>query len=138
LDEGNTTFTLGGSDIDSNLSFCDGVGASRPNGVNPEASIGIYRDKDRNATGVFNNAFDWLKHEDFRFYLVQRVGPQDSGPSGTGAGELAKPFEVTDDIRIGLFKIDVPQDVMADGDSAMLSVKPLADGFLAWNIKPTA
>ena len=138
LDEDNTTFTLGGSDIDERLSFCDGVGASRPQGINPEASIGIYRDKDRNANGIFNAAFDWLRHEDFEFFLVQRVGPQDSAATGTGVGQLSKPFEATDDIRIGLFKTDFPQDVLADGDPAMISVTPLPDGFLAWNIKPSA
>lgn len=138
LDEDTTAFTLGSSEQDERLSFCDGIGASRPSGAAPEAALGLYRDTDRNATGVFNAAKDWLKHEDFSFYLVERVGPQDSGPTGTGVGEEAKPFEVTDDIRVGSFNTDYPVDTLADGDPAMLSITPIADGFLAWNWKPLA
>ena len=137
LDEENTTFTLGSSDLDERLSFCDGVGSSRPTGVNPEAQLTIFRDEDRAAAGVFNAAFNWLKHVDFEFYLVQRVGPQDSGPTGTGLGETAKAFETTDDIRVGLFKTDYPVDMVADGDPAMMQIVPLPQGFLAWNVNPT-
>lgn len=134
-DEESTTFTLGSSELDERLSFCDGVGSSRPAGINPEAALGFYRDKDRMAAGVFNAALNWFKHEDFEFVLVQRVGPQDSGATGTRA---SKAFEVTDLIRIGLFKTDFPIDTLADGDPALLSVTPLPNGFLAWNINPSA
>lgn len=137
-DEESTTFTLGSSELDERLSFCDGVGSSRPAGVNPEAALGLFRDKDRAAAGVFNKALNWFRHEDFEFFLVQRVGPQGSGPTGTGVGQTAKPFAVTDLIRMGLFKTDFPIDTLADGDPALLTVTPLANGFLAWNIQPSA
>lgn len=135
LDEDSTTFTLGSSDMDERLSFCDGVGASRPTGLNPEASLGIFRDADRNANGILNKALNWLKHEDFSFFLVQRVGPQDSGPTTTTP---AKPFTVADDIRIGQFTTDIAVDTLADGDPALLTPAPLPAGWLAWNIKPQA
>lgn len=138
LDEETSTFTLGSSDLDERLSFCDGVGTSRPKGLSPEAALGIYRDEDRNATGKFNEALDWFRHEDYEFFLVQRVGPQDSGPSGTGVGQEAKLFEATDLIRVGLFNTDYPVDTLADEDPALLSVTPLPNGFLAWNINPVA
>lgn len=138
LDEENTTFTLGSSDQDERLSFCDGVGTSRPAGINPEAALAIFRDKDRTAAGIFNQAFNWLRHEDFTFFLVLRVGPQDSGPTGTGIGQTAKAFEVTDEIRIGQFRTDYPIDTLADGDPALLTINPLPDGLLAWNINPSA
>lgn len=137
-DEESTTFTLGSSELDERLSFCDGVGSSRPAGINPEAALGLFRDKDRTAAGVFNEALNWFRHEDFEFFLVQRVGPQGSGPTGTGVGQTAKPFEVTDLIRMGLFKTDFPIDTLADGDPALLTVTPLPNGFLAWNINPSA
>ena len=137
-DEESTTFTLGSSELDERLSFCDDVGSSRPAGINPEAALGLFRDKDRAALGVFNEALNWFRHEDFEFFLVQRVGPQGSGPTGTGVGQTAKPFEVTDLIRMGLFKTDFPIDTLADGDPALLTVTPLANGFLAWNINPQA
>lgn len=138
LDEEGTTFTLGSSEQDERLSFCDGVGTSRPAGINPEAALAFYRDKDRNAEGVFNAALDWFKHEDFEFVLALRVGPQDSGPTGTLPGELAKPFELTDDIRLGTFNTDFPIDTLADGDPALLTVTPLASGFLSWNESPSS
>lgn len=138
LDEENTSFTLGSSDQDERLSFCDGVGTSRPAGINPELTLAIFRDKDRTAAGVFNQAFNWLRHEDFGFYVLLRVGPQDSGPTGTGIGEIADPFAVTDDIRLGRFRTDYPVDALADGDPAFLTQNPIADGFLAWNINPSA
>lgn len=137
-DEESTTFTLGSSELDERLSFCDSVGSSRPAGINPEAALGLFRDKDRAAAGVFNKALNWFRHEDFEFFLVQRVGPQGSGPTGTGVGQTAKPFAVTDLIRMGLFKTDFPIDTLADGDPALLTVTPLANGFLAWNINPSA
>lgn len=137
-DEETTTLTLGSSELDERLSFCDGVGTSRPMGATATAALGLYRDADRNATGVFNQAFNWFKHEDFEFYLVQRVGPQDSGPSGTGVGQEAKPFETTDQIRMGRFRTDFPVDTLSDGDPALLTITPLEAGFLAWNINPSA
>lgn len=137
-DEESTTFTLGSSELDERLSFCDGVGSSRPAGINPEAALGFYRDRDRAAAGVFNAALNWFKHEDFEFVLVQRVGPQGSGPTGTSVGQAAKAFETTDLIRLGLFKTDFPVDTLADGDPALLSITPLPNGFLAWNINPSA
>ena len=137
-DEEGTSFTLGSSDMDERLSFCDGVGSSRPSGVNPTATLALYRDSDRGAAGVFNAALNWFRHEDFEFVLVQRVGPQGSGPTGTGVGQTAKPFETTDLIRMGLFKTDFPIDTLSESDPALLSVTPLPDGFLAWNINPSA
>ena len=69
---------------------------------------------------------------------MQRVGPQGSGPTGTGVGQTAKAFGTTDLIRLGLFKTDFPVDTLADGDPAILSITPLPNGFLAWNINPSA
>ena len=138
LDEETTTLTLGSSDLDERLSFCDGIGKARPAGTKPELAFGIYRDKDRMATGLYNEVLNWLKHEDFSFYVVERVGPQDSGPTGTLPGEGAKPFEVTDDIRLGSFKTDFPVDTLSGEDPAMLTINPIEDGFLLWNKKPLA
>ena len=83
LDEDTTTFTLGSSELDTRLSFCDGVGVSRPGQINPELTLSTYRDADRNADGVFKKVFDWLRHADQEYILVQRVGDQDSGPTGS-------------------------------------------------------
>lgn len=131
LDEEGTTFTLGSSDLDERLSFCDGVGVSRPTGINPELTLVGYRDEDRAATGVFNKFLDRFKHVDQPFYIIQRVGPQDSGSRN---GVAAKAFTATDDIRVGLFTTDYPIDTLAESDPALLTITPLAGGFIAWNV----
>lgn len=135
LDEETTTFTLGSSEMDERLSFCDGAGTSRPNGVNPELALGMYRDKDRTANGAFRTAFDWLRHVDSEYILVQRVGDQDSGPRN---GVAATPFAVTDDIRAMQFRTDYPVDVLANGDPALFTQAAMSAGWVAWNVKPVA
>lgn len=136
LDEETTTFTLGASEQDERLSFCDGVGVSRPGEINPELALGIYRDKDRAAAGVFKAAFDWLRHPDHLYYLVQRVGDQDSGP--TSGGTPAAAFTTTDNIRMMGFRTDYPVDTLAQGDPALLVSNALTAGFINWNFNPTA
>ena len=131
LDEEGTTFTLGSSDLDERLSFCDGVGVARPTSINPELTLVGYRDEDRTATGVFNKFLDRFKHADQSFYIVQRVGPQDSGPRN---GTAAKAFDADDNIRVGLFTTDYPVDTLSESDPAMLTVTPIPAGWLAWNV----
>lgn len=135
LDEDTTSLTIGSSDLDERLSFCDSVGVSRPSGVNPEITLGIYRDNDRLADGVFNRALNWLRHEDREYIMVQRVGDQDSGPLN---GTPAAPFTVADDIRMVAFRTDYPVDTLANGDPALLVQNGLTAGFVRWNEKPVA
>ena len=135
LDEETTTFTLGSSEQDERLSFCDGVGVSRPGEINPELALGIYRDEDRMANGVYNKVLNWLRHADHEYILVQRVGDQDSGPT---SGAAAKPFSTTDDIRAMAFRTDYPVDTLANGDPALLAQNALTAGWIAWNVHPVA
>lgn len=135
LDEDTTTFTVGSSELDERLSFCDSVGVSRPGEINPEIALGIYRDEDRNAQGVFEEAFNWLRHADREYIMVQRVGDQDSGPMD---GTPAAPFTTTDDIRMMAFRTDYPVDTLASGDPVILAQTGLSAGWLAWNINPSA
>lgn len=135
LDEEGTTFTVGSSELDERLSFCDSVGVSRPGQVNPELALAAYRDKDRNAAGVFNRALDWLRHADREYIILQRVGDQDSGPLN---GTAAAPFALTDDLRMMAFRTDHPVDTLASGDPALLSQAGLTAGWLRWNLPPVA
>lgn len=135
LDEENTTFTVGSSELDETLTFCDSAGVSRPTQVNPEVALAIRRDKDRNANGVFNMALNWLKHVGTEFYILERVGDQDTGPRN---GVAAAPFTTADHVRIMRVSIDYPVDTLAQGSNALLSSTPLPGGFLAWNINPVA
>lgn len=135
LDEDTSSLTIGSSEQDARLSYCDSVGVSRPTTINPEIVLGIYRDKDRAATGVFNRALDWLRHVDQEYIMVQRVGNQDTGPLN---GTPAAPFVITDDIRMVSFRTDFPVDTLANGDPALLVQNGLRAGFVRWNLKPVA
>lgn len=133
LDEQTTTFTLGASEVDDRLSFCDGVGVSRPGEVNPELSLGIYRDEDRNAKGIFEKAFNWLRHPDREYIIVQRVGDQGTGPTD---GSPTAPITTGDKIRAMAFRTDYPVDTLASGDPAMLAQTGLTAGWVKWNENP--
>lgn len=135
LDEETTSFTIGSSELDERLSFCDSVGVSRPGEVNPELALGIYRDEDRNADGAFNKTLNWLRHADREYILVQRVGDQDTGPLN---GTPASPFTVGEDIRMMAFRTDYPVDTLASGDPALLVQNALTAGWINWNHEITA
>ncbi|AXC36274.1 hypothetical protein SEA_FORK_48 [Microbacterium phage Fork] len=137
LDEDTTTFTIGSSNLDTRLSFCDSVGVSRPGEVNPSLALSIYRDEDRNdqVNSILNKALNWLMHADREYIIVQRVGDQDSGPT---LDTPAAPFTVADDIRMMAFRTDFPVDTLASGDPALLGQNGLTAGWVRWNMKPVA
>lgn len=135
LDEENTSMTIGSSDLDETLTYCDSAGVSRPTNINPELQLGIRRDTDRNANGVFNNALNWLRHVDTEMYVLLRVGDQDSGPRN---GTPAAAFTITDDIRLVRIRTDFPVDLLGADANAMITQSPLPAGFVAWNVKPVA
>lgn len=133
LDEEGTTHTLGDPELDTRLSFCTASGNDRGTTENPELTLAIYRDKDRNATGIFNNTLARFMFADIPFYLIQRVGDQDTGPV---LGErIAKPIDATDDIRITNWITDNPIDDLGADAPALVTVTPLPQGFVKWNEK---
>ena len=69
------------------------------------------------------------------YYLIQRVGDQDTGPTDSTP---AAPFTATDLIRMMGFRTDFPVDTLADGDPAMITSNALTAGFINWNFEPTA
>lgn len=130
VDEEGTTVSLGASDLNERLSFCDGEGIERPVGVNPEATLAIYRDKDRDAAGVFNKALAMLAWADVPLILIQRVGDQDKGPDA--------PVTIADHIRMIAVRTDLPQDTVAAEDPALLVQEFKQDGWVNWNKIPLA
>lgn len=135
LDEEGSSLTVGSSELDEALTYCDSAGVSRPTRVNPSVTLAILRDKDRRANGIFNQAFNWVRHAGTSFYILLRVGDQDSGPRN---GVAAKPAEVIDTWRVMQVTLDYPADTLAAGARALLTITPLADGFLSWNRNPVA
>lgn len=131
VDEESTTFNIGASELNERLGFCDGAGVERPAGLNPEIEMGFYRDKDRNATGVFNKVLDFVKHVDVPLYLIQRVGDQDRNPGD--------PINTTTDhLRIVSVLTDFPQDTLSGEDPALLVQAFKEAGFVRWNLPVAA
>ena len=125
--EDGTTFNLSDSDTDDTYSFCDESGVSRPTFYNPECTLALFRDADRAATGVFNKALQWFMFPDIPYYIIKRVGEQDNTP-GTAVA-------VGDRLKIQNIKTDLPQDTLASGDPAYLTVEGLQQGRVSWNVK---
>lgn len=130
LDEEATTMTIGASDTNDRLSFCDGPGIERPSGLNPEAEWTFYRDADRTANGVFNKALAMIMFPDVPLYLLQVVGDQDRVP-GTA-------FRLSDDVRAMRVRTDFTQDNLGEDQDAMITMTWLQDGFVNWNFTPAA
>lgn len=132
IDEESFNFTLGSSDMDTRLTFCDGAGKSRPIKMNPSLSFGLNRDKDRTANGNYNKALTWFLKPDRTFIWITVIGDE-------GTAQNAQ-FTIANDQRMymGRFRTDYPIDTLADETPALLTVEPKNDGFIRWNLPPVA
>lgn len=124
LDEDGTEFTLGDSDSDESLSFCDAAGTSTPTFKNPSATLVALRDKDRVASGLYNLAFEHLAYKDIPLFVILRIGKRSDAVYATG-----------DIIKLARFRTDNPVDVLASGDNAKLQQVLLNDDVVNWNYK---
>lgn len=128
--EDNTTFNLGDSDTDNSYSFCDESGVSRPTFYKPEATIDVFRDADRNATGIFAKALSLFQFPDIPLYIIKRVGDQDNTP-GTAVA-------VGDRLKMQYIKTDIPVDTVSSGNPVYLEQTGLQQGWVNWNYKVVA
>lgn len=132
LNEDGTTFTLGDPDTDASLSFCDEAGMETPTVDNPEVVLEIFRNltNDNNEAaplGVYNKAFNLLKHADVEYFAVLRVG-KDSD----------QPFAAGDRVRMVGIRTDLPVDVYGVNENIRLSNTGLPTGDLNWGYKLAA
>lgn len=132
LDEDGTEHTLGNPELDDMRTFCTGSGKDVGVRETPELTLSIVRDQDRTANGVFNQTLAWFLFPDVPFYLIQRVGDQDTGPD-LDAGRSAKPIDSTDDLRITNWTTDNPIDNLGADQAAKIDVTPNHRGFVKWN-----
>jgi hypothetical protein len=129
LSEEGTVFTLGDPETDSTLSFCDEAGIETPTTPNPEVVLEIFRnelnDNDEIAPdGVYNLAFNLLKHADVNYFAVLRVG-KDSD----------EPFAIGDRVNLVGINTDLPVDVYGVNEKIRLSNTGLPDGNVNWRWK---
>ena len=122
--EDDTEFTLGDPDTDDGLTFCSKAGEQNPTFDNPTVVFSALRDKDRNATGVFNGTFERLAWADREYLAILRVG-KDSDVA----------YGVNDRIKVVGVKTDNPVDLVGSGDNARIQNNFLNTGFNNWNYK---
>jgi len=122
LNEDGTTFTLGDSDTDDSLTFCDEGNLSTPTFYNPEVVFEAFRDADTAATGVFNEALDLIAFPDIEYIAIQRIG-QDSDTN----------FASGDRIKMVGVKTDFGIDVVGNGENQRIGQSFLNNDFVNWN-----
>jgi len=122
LSEDGTTFTLGDSDTDDSLTFCDEGNLSTPTFYNPEVVFEAFRDADTAAAGEFNEALDLIAFPDIEYIAIQRIG-QDSDTN----------FASGDRIKMVGVKTDFGIDVVGNGENQRISQSFLNNDFVNWN-----
>ena len=122
LNEDGTTFTLGDSDTDDSLTFCERGNVSTPTFFNPEVVFEAFRDADVDAVGEYNQAFDLMSFPDVPLIAILRVGQRSDTPFA--AGHRVKMVGVRTDWGI---------DIGASGENMRISQTFLNDDFVNWN-----
>ena len=122
LNEDGTEFTLGDSDTDDSLTFCSKAGVSTPTFYNPTVVMEAFRDANKSANGVFNEAFNLLAFPDVEYIAILRVG-QDSDTA----------FAAGDKIKMVGVKTDFGTDVVASGENVRINQAFLNNDFVNWN-----
>ena len=122
LNEDGTEFTLGDSDTDDSITFCDKAGVSTPTFYNPTVVFEAFRDADKTATGVFNEAFNLIAFPDIEYIAVLRVGER----SDTA-------FAAGDRIKMVGVKTDYGTDVVGNGENIRITQAFLNNDFVNWN-----
>jgi len=127
LNEDGTEFTLGDSDTDDSITFCDKAGVSTPTFYNPTVVFEAFRDADVDATGVFNEAFNLIAFPDIEYIAVLRVGER----SDTA-------FAAGDRIKMVGVKTDYGTDVVGSGENTRINQAFLNNDFINWNYEVAA
>jgi hypothetical protein len=127
LNEDGTEFTLGDSDTDDSITFCDKAGVSTPTFYNPTVVFEAFRDESVSATGVFNEAFDLLAFPDIEYIAVLRVGKRSNVAFASG-----------DRIKMVGVKTDFGTDVVGSGENIRIVQTFLNNDFVNWNYQVAA
>ena len=84
------------SDTDDSASICDSGNVENRLYDNYEGEFTMFRDADvDDATSIFNQAFEYFKEPDRRFYIVRRVGKRNT--VAAAAGDEIEAFLFTND-----------------------------------------
>lgn len=124
LDEDGTIHNLADPETENSYTYCDGSGKDNIVRANPETTLVFRRDKDRTATGEYNTARDLFLHADQEYYLIKRVG---------GNNSLGDAYAAGDRLKIHHIKTDWPQDTDGLDENSRITVATLSQGRYSWN-----
>jgi hypothetical protein len=127
LNEDGTEFTLGDSDTDDSITFCDQANVVTPTFYNPTVSFEAFRDADKAGTGEFNEILNMISYPNAEYIAVLRVGK----PSNTA-------FAVGDIVKMVGVRTDYGMDVGGSGENVRIMQTFLNNDFVNWNFKVVA
>ena len=127
LNEDGTTFTLGDSDTDDSLTFCDEGNLSTPTFYNPEVVMEAFRDADTAAAGIYNEALGLLAFPDIEYIAILRVGHDSDTAFATGHR-----------VKMVGVKTDFGIDVVGNGENQRISQSFFNNDFVNWNYEVAA
>jgi len=127
LNEDGTEFTLGDSDTDDSITFCDKAGVSTPTFYNPTVVFEAFRDESVSATGLFNKTFDLIAFPDIEYIAILRVGKRSNVAFAAG-----------DRIKMVAVKTDYGTDVVGSGENIRITQAFLNNDFVNWNYEVLA
>jgi hypothetical protein len=127
LNEDGTEFTLGDSDTDDTLTFCDKAGVSTPTLYNPTVVFESFVDADKNGSGEFSELTEMIKFPNIEYIVILRIGKKSNEAIAVG-----------DIIKMVAVKTDYGIDVMVSGENVRMNQAFLANDFLNWNYKVVA
>lgn len=130
LDQADTTFDLGDSEVDDSLSFCQVAGASTPITYSPEISYTIFRSKDRweisdpTSFNTANLAFSLLAWRGIEYFAIASVGE-----------EPGVDFAVGQRVKMARVATDFITDVAETGGNVRATASFLRRGDVNWNFE---
>lgn len=127
LNEDGTEFTLGDSDTDDTITFCDKANVSTPTFYNPTVVFEAFRDADKAGLGEFNEAYNMLAYPNREYIAILRIGKKSTDA-----------FAVNDVIKMVAVKTDYGTDVVGSGENVRINQAFLANDFVNWNYKVVA
>lgn len=122
LSETDTTFEKTSHETDDSLSFCDDAGRTELTTSNQTITYSFFRDADRAAASLYNEALEFMMKPDMEYYFIRRIG-----------GKSNDPFVIGDEISIARRKTDNLVDVNDLGSKVRATQTTLADGYDLWN-----
>jgi hypothetical protein len=122
LSEDGTEYSLDDPETDDTLSYCDQSGTQTAGLQNATVAFAAFRDADRSATGVYNEALELLFKPGIKYWAIKRVGKNSN-----------EKFEIGDKVRLLSVETDYPTDTVDATAATTILNTMLFKGGVNWN-----